>query len=105
MKNPAESSVEAKITKTIYKPKIITSRSKIKRKKFNRKSIYKKAITPKKAKRKKPEAKVELSELTAEERYAYDQLMKALAITSSNLRIVKDKVNGLDQKPTGKSLQ
>jgi hypothetical protein len=33
--------------------------------------------------------------LTKEEEYAYSQLMKALAITSSKLRLVRDKVDGV----------
>ena len=33
-------------------------------------------------------------ELTAEERYAYNQLMLALSITSSKLRLVREKVSG-----------
>lgn len=36
--------------------------------------------------------------LTAEEKYAYDQLMLALSITSSKLRIVKDKVSQIDEQ-------
>jgi hypothetical protein len=36
--------------------------------------------------------------LTREEKYAYDQLMLALSITSSSLRIVKDKVDGIEEK-------
>lgn len=35
--------------------------------------------------------------LTDEEKYAYDQLMLALSITSSKLKIVKDKVEGTDE--------
>lgn len=35
-------------------------------------------------------------ELTAEEQYAYDQLMLALSITSSKLKLVKDKVAGIE---------
>jgi hypothetical protein len=38
--------------------------------------------------------------LTKEEKFAYDQLMLALSITSSKLKIVKDKVEGLDEKST-----
>lgn len=38
--------------------------------------------------------------LTEEEKFAYDQLMLALSITSSKLKIVKDKVDGLDEKST-----
>lgn len=34
--------------------------------------------------------------LTKEEKHAYDQLMLALAITSSNLKAVKDKAEGLE---------
>lgn len=41
----------------------------------------------------------ELNEtLTAEEKYAYDQLMLALSITGSKLKIVKDKVDGIEEK-------
>ncbi len=36
--------------------------------------------------------------LTAEEKYAYDQLMLALSVTSSSLKIVKDKVDGIEEK-------
>jgi hypothetical protein len=34
--------------------------------------------------------------LTREEQYAYDQLMLALSITSSKLKLVKDKVEGME---------
>lgn len=37
--------------------------------------------------------------LTAEERYAYDQLMLALSVTSSKLKLVKNKVEGVEEKP------
>lgn len=44
---------------------------------------------------KKPPAK-----LTSEEKYAYNQLMLALSITGSKLRLVKDKIDGVEeQKP------
>jgi len=36
--------------------------------------------------------------LTAEEKYAYDQLMLALSITGSQLKIVKDKVQGIEEQ-------
>jgi hypothetical protein len=36
--------------------------------------------------------------LTAEEKYAYDQLILALSITGSKLRIVKDKLNGIEEQ-------
>jgi hypothetical protein len=36
--------------------------------------------------------------LTPEEKHAYDQLMLALAITSNELKIVKDKINGRDER-------
>jgi hypothetical protein len=38
--------------------------------------------------------------LTEEERYAYNQLMLALSITGSKLKIVRDKVQGLEEKPS-----
>jgi hypothetical protein len=36
--------------------------------------------------------------LTKDEEYAYDQLMLALSITSSKLKIVKDKLDGIDEQ-------
>lgn len=36
--------------------------------------------------------------LTAEERYAYDQLRLALSITGSKLKLVKNKVEGVEEK-------
>lgn len=38
--------------------------------------------------------------LTKEEKYAYDQLMLALSITSSKLKLVSDKVDGGSEKET-----
>jgi hypothetical protein len=46
---------------------------------------------------KEPEVK-----LTKEEKYAYDQLMLALSITSSKFKMVKDKVAGVEEKDTGR---
>jgi hypothetical protein len=53
--------------------------------------------------RSKPEAPSKKSPepsqtLTAEEKYAYDQLMLALSITGSKLKIVQDKVKGIDDQ-------
>jgi len=36
--------------------------------------------------------------LTKEERYAYEQLMLGLSITSSNLKLVRDKARGIQEK-------
>jgi len=36
--------------------------------------------------------------LTKAEKYAYDQLMLALSITSSKLKIVKDKIDGIEEQ-------
>lgn len=36
--------------------------------------------------------------LTKEEKYAYDQLMLALSITGSKFKLVKDKVEGIEEK-------
>jgi hypothetical protein len=43
-------------------------------------------------------AKEPLETLTAEEKYAYDQLMLALSITGSKLKIVKDKIDGIEEQ-------
>ncbi len=42
-------------------------------------------------------AKKPVVQLTKEEQYAYEQLMLALSITSSKLKMVKDKVEGLEE--------
>lgn len=41
-------------------------------------------------------AKDPILSLTKEERYAYNQLMIALSITSSKLKLVEDKINGVE---------
>lgn len=53
--------------------------------------------------RAKPEARIKKfiepeEPLTKEEQYAYDQLMLALTITGSKLKIVQDKINGIEQE-------
>lgn len=53
---------------------------------------------PKKIKNIEPE-NVE-ARLTKEEKYAYDQLMLALSITSSKLKMVKDKVENSEEQTT-----
>ncbi len=55
-------------------------------------------IRPNKAVRRNLKVKEPTETLTAEEKYAYDQLMLALSITSSSLKIVKDKVEGIEEK-------
>lgn len=45
-------------------------------------------------------AKIEIAELTDEEKYAYNQLMLALSITSEKLNLVKDKVRGETKEET-----
>ena len=44
------------------------------------------------------ETKKPALKLTKEEKHAYDQLMLALSITSSKLKLVKDKVGGIEEK-------
>jgi hypothetical protein len=39
-----------------------------------------------------------LIKLTKDEEYAYDRLMLALSITSSKLKIVRDKIDGIDEQ-------
>lgn len=67
---------------------------KAKRNKF----VAKKAL--RKVRRNKP--KVETVTLTKEEKDAYDQLMRALAITGSQMRIVQEKIKGEQPNTTAK---
>ncbi|HEX8566625.1 MAG TPA: hypothetical protein VF648_13345 [Pyrinomonadaceae bacterium] len=54
-------------------------------------------VRPTEKKDKNIEAKKSDVQLTKEEQYAYDQLMLALSITSSKLKLVKDKVEGFEE--------
>ena len=70
-----------------------------------RKTLKVKNITPGTARKnkeitiaEKTEAKSSTVKLTKDEKYAYDQLMLALSITSSKLKLVKDKVEGVEEQ-------
>jgi hypothetical protein len=54
-------------------------------------------VRPTEKRAKNIEAKKSDVRLTKEEQYAYDQLMLALSITSSKLKMVKDKVEGFEE--------
>ncbi|HEY8559820.1 MAG TPA: hypothetical protein VIL74_05410 [Pyrinomonadaceae bacterium] len=81
---PAEKPVRAT---TSAAPKIV---------KIARKSAP--AARPVKAVTRRTVTKAPAETLTAEEKYAYNQLMLALSITGSQLKIVKDKVQGIEDK-------
>lgn len=55
-------------------------------------------VRPNKAVRQNIKVKEPTEMLTAEEKYAYDQLMLALSITGSKLKIVKDKIDGIEEQ-------
>jgi hypothetical protein len=55
-------------------------------------------IRPEKAVLRNTVSKEPAETLTAEEKYAYDQLMLALSITGSKLRIVQDKIKGIEEQ-------
>jgi len=55
-------------------------------------------LRPLKAFQRKPKLKEPAETLTAEERYAYNQLMLALSITGTQLKIVRDKVQGIEEQ-------
>jgi hypothetical protein len=82
---------EIKIQKPIEKPTFIKAKNSTSPKKnVPPKTIY--------IARTNKRPKAETLELTEEEKYAYDQLMLALSITSSKLKLVKDKV-ALNETP------
>ena len=90
---------EKQITKVVEKP-TIKRKPKVYK---TRKSIKRKVRPTKKVKIAKKQkqtvpAKTELAELTEEERYAYNQLMLALSITSEKLNLVKEKVQGEEKE-------
>jgi hypothetical protein len=63
-----------------------------------RRNVVAPIARPKKAVLRNIKAKEPLETLTAEEKYAYDQLMLALSITGSKLKIVKDKIDGIEEQ-------
>jgi hypothetical protein len=67
------------------------------------KIVQKRAPLPRplKAVQRQPKAKEPSETLTAEEKYAYNQLMLALSITGTQLKIVKDKIQGIEDQNAG----
>jgi len=55
-------------------------------------------IRPMKTDLRRVKSKDPVETLTAEEKYAYNQLMLALSITGSQLKIVKDKIDGIAEQ-------
>ena len=97
-----EKLIEPTITKAEFTPNPKIKRQFIKtRKEIKPKAIYQKAVA-KKIDPIKQNPNNKTVKLTEEEQYAYDQLMMALAITNSKLKIVKDKVQGLGETPVSK---
>jgi hypothetical protein len=86
--NNAETSPKTKIenAKRIYAPKAV-----------RKNKIIPAVVRPTEKKDKNIVAKNSDVQLTKEEQYAYDQLMLALSITSSKLKLVKDKVEGFEE--------
>ena len=76
----------------IVQPKIVKTRQVVHSAQVSTKT------TARKAESKKPAVK-----LTDEERYAYDQLMLALSITGSKLKIVQDKIQNIEEQSVSKS--
>ena len=79
-KTPMESAKRISALKPVRKNKIIPA-----------------VVRPTEKKDKNIVAKNSDVQLTKEEQYAYDQLMLALSITSSKLKLVKDKVEGFEE--------
>lgn len=62
-------------------------------------SVYRHRVDVQSAALRRPVAKKPVKRnpvLTAEERYAYDQVVLALSISSSSLNVVRDAINGVD---------
>ncbi len=95
-----EKPIESKNEKTILIPKRKTIRQFAKnRRKFTKRTINKKSFAKRiKAKPLKREPTTNSIRLTKEEKDAYDQLMKALAITGSQLRKARSKIRGEEEK-------
>jgi|GEM_PF-988145 len=103
VKNPTERKQQVEdenlITSQVIstkEPKITQRAVKLKRRasaRFRHRKAFARNFKPRNL-AKKPKA----IKLTLEEKEAYDQLMKALAITSSQLQIARDKIRGTEEK-------
>lgn len=94
-----KNAVEPTIIKATFNPKKAIKKRIIKSAKRSKSTIIEESIVAENTKLKpiNNDTKVEVTALTQEEKYAYDQLMTALAITSSKLKIVKDKSQGVEE--------
>jgi len=93
-----EQMAEQKITKTVFISEPRNNKRIYKAVNRSPKKIrYRRAVaTRRKQKRVNQDSKEKAVVLTPEEKDAYEQLMRALTITSSKLKIVRDKVNGAE---------
>jgi hypothetical protein len=79
-------------------PKVVAPNETLKPKIVKAKRIVQTRIRQNQIVARKPKSeKSSAPSLTKEEKYAYDQLMLALSITSSKLKIVKDKIEGMEE--------
>lgn len=90
---PKQTNIEKASIKVDPKNNVENQKSKIENQKFKVQRLAYKT----KSKASKVQ-KTEVVKLTEEEKEAYDKLMLALSITSSKLKIVKDKVQNLDEQ-------
>ncbi len=81
------------IVKKVAMPKQFVERNLVKIKKPVPAIVRQNKLIARNVEVKKPTVK-----LTKEEKYAYDQLMLALSVTSSTFKKVKDKVEGVEEK-------
>ncbi|MDQ3374493.1 MAG: hypothetical protein M3521_11480 [Acidobacteriota bacterium] len=88
VKNPDDLIVE-----NVKTPKQSVKRNIVKIRKIAQTNIRQNNLTARNAAAKKPAVK-----LTKEEKYAYDQLMLALSITSEKLKLVSDKIDGVEEQ-------
>ena len=81
------------IVEKVAAPNQIVKRNFVKISKIVPAKAHQANLTARNVEAKKPSVK-----LTKEEKYAYDQLMLALSITGSKLKLVSDKIEGVEEK-------
>lgn len=90
----------------INKPEVVPVKETVKPKPFSKPNVVKirqnaaPIIRQNRTNARNIKSKEPVETLTAEEKYAFDQLMLALSITGSKLRIVKDKIQGIEEQNT-----
>lgn len=103
LKEKTTAEIPVETTKIAPTEKVETAKTKVQPKTVKTRQTVQLTKSATKTIARKTEAKKPSVKLTDEEKYAYDQLMLALSITGSKLKIVQDKIQNVDETSVSKT--